>query len=580
MSNHLLVMSTVSPASVDPVSVSSSPALGIFDMVVVVVYVLGVVGLGICAGLRHKRSKGEAKDYFLAGGTLRWPIIGLALFATNISCVHLVSLAQSGFDTGLLNGNFEWMAGFTLILLGLFFAPFYIRSGVTTLPDFLERRYSRECRDWLAVMSIVSAVTIHIGFSFLTGGIVLRELFGINMYGSIVVIAVLTGLYTIVGGLMAVVVTEAVQTVVLVLGAAMITWFAWDKMGGWDPMVQTLRDSGEMIKLSMLRPAGDESGMPWYAVMLGYPVLGIWYWCADQTIVQRVLGAKDENHARVGPLFAGFIKILPVFIFVMPGLLAYTLYRTGGLDLSSLMYIDDSGQEVLNTKGVYGAMITQLLPAGLTGVMVAALLAALMSTVSGALNSISTLFAFDLYRKFRPDSSDHRLVLVGRVTAGIALLLAIGLVPLLDGYPSIFNGLNDIIAHIAPPVTCVFVLGVFWKGASAMSAKLTLWIGSALGTIVYALGKIGDVTPVASWLGALSGDSFMMMAVSLLICCVVMQVVFSLIWPVGERELASGLFWESPLDPLRERGWSGIGNYKLLALTLMVIMAVLYWVFR
>jgi solute:Na+ symporter, SSS family len=580
MADLLAVLSTVSSASGDPASVSGAPALGMIDMAVVAAYVLGVVGLGIVAGVRHKRTSGEAKAYFLAGGTLRWPVIGLALFATNISCVHLVSLAQSGFDSGLLNGNFEWMAGFTLILLGLFFAPFYIRSGVPTLPDFLERRYNRACRDWLAVLSIVSAVTIHIGFSFLTGGIVLRELFGINMYTSIVVIAALTGLYTVVGGLLAVVVTEAVQTVVLVFGAAMITWFAWDKMGGWGPMVQTLRDSGEMVRLSMLRSAGDGSGMPWYAVMLGYPVLGIWYWCADQTIVQRVLGAKDEDHARVGSLFAGFIKILPVFIFVMPGLFAYTLYRTGGLDLSSLRHVDDSGQVILDSKGVYGVMITQLLPAGLTGVMVAALLAALMSTVSGALNSISTLFAFDLYRRFRPGSSDRQLVFVGRVTAGVALLVAIGLVPLLDGYPSIFNGLNDIIAHIAPPVTCVFVLGIFWRGASAVSAKLTLWIGSALGAAVYVFGKIGDVTPVASWLGVISGDSFMMVAVYLLIACVVMQVLFSLIWPVGERELASGLYWNSPLDPLREKGWHGIGNYRLLAVALLGVMAVLYWIFH
>ena len=201
-------------------------------------------------------------------------MIGLALFATNISCVHLVSLAQSGYDSGLLNGNFEWMAAFTLVLLGLFFAPFYIRSQVATLPDFLEKRYCRACRDWLAVLSIVSAVTIHIGFSFLTGGIVLSELFNIDMYTGIVVVAALTGLYTIIGGLMAVVVTEAIQTVVLVLGAAVITLFAWQRMGGWEPMVDVLREQGELAKLSMLRPHGDADGLPWYAVFLGLSGVG------------------------------------------------------------------------------------------------------------------------------------------------------------------------------------------------------------------------------------------------------------------------------------------------------------------
>ncbi len=567
-------MSPVSASNVD------SAVIGWIDIAVTIIYILGVVGLGTWVGLRHNRKGGEAKDYFLAGGTLRWPMIGLALFATNISCVHLVSLAQSGYDTGLLYGNFEWMAAFTLVLLGLFFAPFYIRSGVATLPDFLEKRYSRECRDWLAVLSIVSAVTIHIGFSFLTGGIVLRELFGIDKYVSIVVIALLTGIYTIIGGLMAVVVTEAIQTVVLVLGATIITVFAWNKMGGWEPMVQVLEEQGEMIKLSMLRPHGDADQLPWYAVFLGYPVLGIWYWCADQTIVQRVLGARDENHARVGPLFAGLIKILPVFIFVLPGLMAYTLAQSGKLDLSSITSINESGEAVVNSKGIYGVMITQFLPPGLIGIMVAALLAALMSTVSGALNSISTLFSFDLYKRFKEDVSDHELVLVGRIATVVALLGAIGLVPLLDGYPSIFNGLNDIIAHIAPPVTTVFVLGVFWKGASAISAKITLWLGSALGVFVFLLGKLGSSTALALWIQSLTGGSFMMTAFYLLCICVMIQVLLSLQFPAGQSEINSRLYWDSPLDPLREKGWPGFANYRFIALLLVAIMAFLYYVFR
>lgn len=559
---------------------ATKSTLGTVDMLVTVVYIAVIVVIGIWAGVRHRKSSGEAKDYFLAGGTLRWPVIGLALFATNISCVHLVSLAQAGYDSGLLQGNFEWMAALTLVMLGVFFAPFYIRSGVTTLPDFLERRYCRACRDWLAVLSLLSAVTIHIGFSMLTGGIVLHTLFDVNMYTSIVVIAALTGLYTIVGGLMAVVVTEAIQTVVLVLGASLITYFAWDKMNGWQGMVEVLEQTGETVKTSMLRSSAESPDFPWYAIFLGYPVLGIWYWCADQTIVQRVLGARDKEHARVGPLFAGLIKILPVFIFVMPGLFAYTLVTSGRLDPTPMMSIDSSGAEVINTKGVYTMMITQLMPQGLVGVMVAALLAALMSTVSGALNSISTLFSYDLYRRFKPEATDTQLVLVGRVSAFVALLLAIGLVPLLQGYPSIFEGVNDIIAHIAPPVTCVFLLGVFWKRASAISAKLTLWIGSALGVVVFAVGKLGGQTGPAVWLESLTGGSFMMAAFYLFFVCVVMQGLFSLRWPAGTSEIESGLYWNSPMEPLRDKGWPGLANYRFLAGLLMAIMAILYYFFR
>jgi SSS family solute:Na+ symporter len=522
-----------------------------------------------------KQNSGSASQYFLAGRSLKWPSIGLALFATNISTVHLVSLAQSGFDTGLLNGDFEWMAAFTLILLALFFAPFYIRSGVATLPDFLEKRYDRASRDWLTVISVVSAIIIHIAFSMLAGGIVLKTLFGFNMYASVVVISVITAVYTIVGGLKAVVITESIQTVVLVTGAVIISASAWHRMNGWHPMVEALRASGGIDRLSMMRPSGDASGMPWYSVLLGYPVLGIWYWCADQTIVQRVLGARNENHARVGPLFCGFIKILPVFIFVMPGLFAYTLAHSGKLDLSSITASDGA----VNSKGIYTLMITQLLPTGLVGILVAALLSGLMSQVSGALNSISTMVSYDIYKRYRPHTPDARLIRTGKIAAGIALLFSLCLLPLLNRYESIFNGLNEIIAHIAPPITCVFLVGIFWRRASAVSAKLTLWIGSALGAIVFGVNKLYPATVLAK-------VPFMMMAFYLFCICLVMQVVFSVLYPgpatAGGSAATSGrrLYWNSLKEPLATKGWRGIGNYKFLSLVLLVTVTILFYLFR
>lgn len=545
------------------------------DIVISVFYILGIVTIGIWAGLRKKKIiiGNESNDYFLAGKSLRWPMIGLALFATNISCLHLVSLAQSGFDTGLLNGNFEWMAAFTLILLSLFFVPFYIKSKVATLPDFLERRYNKACRDWLAVISIISAVVIHIAFSFLAGGIVLKTLFGVNMYVSVIVIALLTGLYTIIGGLRAVVITESIQTIVLLSGAIIITVLCFNKVGGWSSLTETLQSTSNMDKLSMLRPSGDASRMPWYAIFLGYPVLGIWYWCADQTIVQRVLGAKDENNARVGTLFCGFLKILPVFIFVLPGLMAFVLVQKGIFNISSLQSINAEGQTITDTKGIYTLMITQLVPTGLVGVLVAALLSGLMSQISGALNSIATLVSYDLYKRFRPETNDHQLVKTGRISAGIALLVSIALLPLLNQYESLFNGLNDIIAHIAPPITTVFVLGIFWKKASAKAAQYTLWFGSALGAIVFILNKLYADTIVGK-------IPFMMMAFYLFCACIVMQVIFSYIYPVQHTDESKTLYWKSPLEPLRTKGWDGIGNYKILSLLLLSIMAVLYWIFR
>jgi SSS family solute:Na+ symporter len=545
------------------------------DLAISVLYFLGIVFVGLWTGLKKKTvSSGDASsDYFLAGQSLKWPMIGLALFATNISCLHLVSLAQSGFDTGLLSGNFEWMASFTLILLSLFFVPFYIRSKVATLPDFLEKRYNRACRDWLAVISIVSAVVIHIAFSFLAGGIVLKTLFGVDMYTSVIVIAFFTGLYTIIGGLRAVVVTESIQTIVLLTGAVVITVICYNKVGGWGEITNTLQASGELDKLSMLKPADDPTGMPWYAIFLGYPVLGIWYWCADQTIVQRVLGARDENHARVGSLFCGFIKILPVFIFVLPGLMAYVLAQKGIFDISSIQTIGDDGKIVTDSKAVYTLMITQLVPKGLVGVLAAALLSGLMSQISGALNSIATLFSYDLYKRFKPEAGDQQLVRIGRISAGIALVASIGLLPLLNKYESLFSGINDIIAHIAPPITTVFLLGIFWKKASAKSAQYTLWLGSLLGAVVFVVNKtyptsiIGDIP-------------FMMMAFYLFCSCVALQLILSYVFPVQHTESSAVLFWKSPLEPLSAKGWSGIGNYKFLSVVLLLVMTVLYWIFK
>lgn len=542
------------------------------DIIITIGYVLAIVTIGLW-GSRSGKKTVSSETYFLAGKTLRWPWIGLALFATNISCLHLVSLAQSGFDSGLLNGNFEWMAVLVLILLAIFFVPFYIRSGVVTLPDFLEKRYNRACRDWLSLISILSAIVIHIAFSFLAGGIVLETLFGVNMYVSIILITVLTGLYTIIGGLKSVIVTESIQSIVLIAGAVIITFFAWNKAGGWDGMVHALEQTNSTDKLSMVRPVGDPSGLSWLAVLVGYPVLGIWYWCADQTIVQRVLGAKDENHAKAGALFCGFIKILPVFIFILPGLFAYALYQNNLIDLSSLPRTVVNGEEVLNTKGIYTLMIIQLLPSGLVGILVAALLSGLMSQIAGALNAIATLSSYDLYKRVKPAATDKQLVSVGRWSAVIALAISLLLLPLINQYESLFTGINDIIAHIAPPITCIFLLGIFWKRASAKAAQYTLWIGSALGVLAFAINKIHPDT----FLGKIP---FMMMTFYLFVICMILQIALSYIFPVQHTEESKKLFWNSIWEPLQINGWKGIGNYKVLTGILLLTMVVLYWCFR
>jgi len=545
--------------------------IGSLDLAIVVAYLLGIVAVGCYAGLK-RRQDGEANRYFLAAHALRWPSIGMALFATNISCLHLVSLAQAGYDSGLLMGNFEWMAGFTLVLLSLFFVPFYIRAKVATLPDFLEQRYCRACRDWLAVISMVAAIVFHIAFPLSSGWIVLHGVFGIEKWTGILLICGLTALYTVLGGLAAVVMTETIQAIVLILGALVITAFAYARVGGWEHMVQTLQQADETIRLSVLRSSAVEKEFPWYAIFLGYPVLGVWYWFADQTIVQRVLGAQDENHARIGPLFCAVIKILPVFIFVLPGLIFYVLLKQGTV----------TGVTVANSKEVYGLMIKSLLPTGLFGVMAAALMAALMGNLASAANSISTLFSYDLWRRFRPDTPEHRLVIIGRTATFLSFVVGIALVPLLDLYESIFAALNDVIAHMAPPITCVFTLGVFWGRASSRSAKYTMWLGSALGVVLFALKTLHAWQPERfGWIPPLFYETpFMMMAFYMFCVCVALQVSLSYLLPKLAEEDPQRLYWASPLDALRSAGWPGIGDYRMLAGLVVLVMVSLYVVFR
>jgi len=525
------------------------------DIVVIFLYLGGIVGLGLWAWFRRKRTATSASAYFLAGETLRWPMIGLALFSTNISTIHLVSLAQEGYVNGLAYGNFEWMAAFLLIVLSFFFAPFYIRSRVATLPDFLERRYSRACRDWLAVLSILSAVFIHIGFSLYTGAVVLKGLFGIDINVSIFVTAALTGIYTIVGGLLAVVMTESVQTIILIGGSACVLVAGLIAVGGWSALATAV----EPVKLTILRTAAETPSLPWYSVFLGYPIIGLWYWCADQTIVQRVLGAKDERNARIGPLFTGFIKILPVFLFVLPGLIADGLVRQGKLPA-----INDSAD-------TYSVLINHLLPVGLKGVVAAALLAALMSTVSGALNSISTLFSLDLYKRWRPRTPDRRLTYIGRVVTFVGMILAILWSPLISHFQSIFQGIVALICYIAPPITAVFIWGVLWRRASAAGAVATLSIGSALGLAVFFLDWFKERT---GW-----NVPSMMATFYLFVICSVILAVLSYLKPHRHTAESEKLVWSSPLAALKSRVGSGGLDYRLVALLLFIVMIVLYVVF-
>jgi SSS family solute:Na+ symporter len=535
-------------------------AIPVLDLAVITVDLIGILVAGI---LSVRKLKLTSQVYFLAGRSLSWGYIGAALFAANISTIHMVGLAASGYTNGLVWGNFEWMATFTLILLGLVFAPFYFKSKISTLPEFLEKRYGPGARIFLAFMAIMGALFIHIGMSLYAGAAVFRQFFGIDVVSSILIISAITAIYTVLGGLKAVVVTETIQTVIFVLGAATLTVFAILALPGHG--IHSLAQLKAAVKpgqLSMLQ-AHSSAGLPWYAVFLGYPILGVWYWCTDQTIVQRVLGARTQMDAQRGPLFAGLLKITPVFIMVFPGVLGYVLFR------------DIIGADSNQTLPV---LIIQLIPTGIKGLISAALLAALMSTIAAALNSTGTLVAVDIIKRLQPEISDEKQVRIGRISSIVVMLLAMAWSTQGGRYSSIFEAINTIAAYLAPPITTVFLWGVFWRRGTKQAALTTLITGFSLGLVSFLvdLPVIGTEKIISHKLGI----PFMMQAWWMFCLCSAIFVAVSLLTPKPDSRNIEGLTWKSPLQVIAEGQLKGIGDPRVLAGFLLMAMIILYAIFR
>ncbi len=532
----------------------------VLDLAIIVVYMLAIMAAGVWS---TRRMKVTGQVFFLAGRSLPWGIVGAALFASNISTIHLVGLTASGYNEGLVWGNFEWAAVFTLVLLALVFAPFYFRSRISTLPEFLERRYSPASRSFLAFMAIVAALFIHIGMSIFAGAAVFQRFFGIDVVTSIVAVAVVVSVYTLLGGLRAVVVTETINTVFLLAGACTITAFAIFALPqhGIHSIAQ-FKAALKPDQLSMLQ-THSAVGLNWYEILLGFPILGIWYWCTDQTIVQRVLGARSERDAQLGPLMAGFLKILPVFVLVLPGTIAWVLFR------------DQIGSASNQTLPV---LITQLIPSGLKGLISAAVLAALMSAVSAALNSSGTLVAVDIVGRLRPGLSDRAQVNIARVSSAVVMILAVAWSTQGGRYSSIFEAINAIASNIAPPITTVFLFGVFWRRGTKEASLATLIFGFSLGAVCFLLDlpAFGSEKLITTGLGI----PFLMQAWWGFCLCSIVFVVVSLLTPPPAPEKVEGLTWEHPLEVILRAKLSGAFDPRIVAAVLTAVMVALYWIFR
>ena len=500
--------------------------LATIDLIIIGVYFLIVFAIGFY----FARKERDSTDYFLASRDIGWFAIGASLFVSNISTEHFIGLAGSGASSGLAVGHFEWLACLILLILGWVFVPFYLRSNVFTMPEFLERRFNRQCAVYLASISIIAYILTKISVHLWAAAIVLERVVGWSPMEAAIILVIATGIYTIAGGLSAVIYTEVVQTLVLLTGAIALTFIGLHRVGGF----AGLRAAVPASYFHMIKPISDPD-FPWTGIFLGAPILGIWYWCTDQVIVQRVLSARDEGHAKAGTIFAGFLKILPVFLLVVPGLIAFALYRN--------LFTTNAAGQVTNGDIAFPTLIINLLPTGLVGLMIAALLAALMGGMASVFNSASTLVTLDFYKKLRPDADEKKLVLFGRMATGVMVVLGLAWVPFIHLISSqLYIYLQSVQAYISPPIAACFVLGILWprlNGAGAISSLLTGFVLGAVRFVAEIFSARG--TEFNGLMFTLVKMNFLHYAIFMFIVCSIVLVAVSLVTPAPERRKLAGL---------------------------------------
>ena len=513
--------------------------MAFIDWVVIVSYFVVVFGIALWA-YRQEQGDDTPAGYFLGGRNVGWFVVGASLFVSNIGSEHLVGLSGTGADSGVAVGQFEILASLILLLLGWVFVPFYVKSGVFTMPEFLERRFSKGSRVYLTWISIVAYVLTKISVTLFAGGIVFETLMGVSFWTGALITVVFTGIYTIFGGLRAVVYTDMMQMVVLVVGSIIVTVAGLIQLGGPSGLIEAAPEGF----MSVWRPISDPE-FPWTGILFGAPILAVWYWCTDQVIVQRTLAARDIDHARRGTIFAGYLKALPLFIFVIPGVIAFALSETGELNL-------DSPDQALP------ALVGAVLPVGLRGMVVAGLLAALMSSLSSVFNSTSTLITWDVYREWRPTASDRELVWVGRVATAGLTVAGLAWIPFIQNISStLYTYLQSVQSYIAPPIAAVFILGLAWKRINAKGALTTLLVGFVLGAtrLILELVHGPEQEGLASgtiW-AAIAEFNFLHVAIVLFVICVLILIGVSLATaPPPEYKIAGLTYGTAEQDLLAE----------------------------
>ncbi len=575
--------------------------LHMLDWLVILGYFVLLIGVVWWAS----RKQDTTADYFLAGRNVGFFVIGASLFASNIGSEHVVGLAGQGATTGMAMAHYELHA-WIMVLLAWVFVPFYYRTGVYTVPEFLEKRFSPQVRMILSVVSLLAYILTKVSVTVYAGAKVFETLLP-ETFGSpqnafwigAVLTVILTGIYTIFGGLRAVLYTDTAQAVILLLGSFCITGIGLSMLGGWGELQATV--AAQADRFALWRPI-DDPEFPWLGILIGSPIVGIWYWCTDQYIVQRTLAAKDLRNARRGALWGGVLKVTPVLIFIIPGLIGYALHQRGLLEMpmkpvsaQTIANIERvelpvqtedrpagqpaaADQQIIDGDRVFASLVTGLLPVGLRGLVVAGLLAALMSSLSSLFNSSASLFTVDIYERLRPGQSQRHLVNVGRAATAAVVGLGLLWIPVMSAVSELglYHYLQSVQQYLAPPITSVFLLGLFWR---RMNAKAALW--ALLSGFVLGIGKLALQATFGAgklqnpaFLAAIADFNFLYFSSALFVFCVMMIILISLATPAPSPEKLEGTTYAS-LTPQDRAEIRASWNKWDILLTLIVLGLVI-----
>lgn len=514
-----------------------------------------------------KQKEEDTADYFLAGRNAGWVAVGASIFASNIGSEHLVGLAGTGYESGMAMAHWE-MHAWLILVLGWVFVPFYARSKVFTMPEFLERRYSPGARWFLSLISLVSYVLTKVAVTVYAGGVVFKTVLGIDEWMGIdffwisgIGLVAVTGLFTIFGGMKAVLYTSILQAPVLIIGSVVILISGLSAVGGWS---EVERHVGANIHL--IRPASDPQ-FPWTGVLLGSAIIGFWYWCTDQYIVQRTLSAKSQKHARRGTIFAAYMKLLPVFIFLVPGMIAYTMVQKGLLDLRS-------------SDEAFPALVSALLPSGLRGVVVGGLVAALMSSLASLFNSSATLFTVDFYKKLRPQSTEKHLVFVGRVATATVVGLGIAWIPLMRSIAAVlYEYLQNVQSLIAPGIAAVFLLGVFTTRATSAGGTVGLIFGFVLGMLRLVLDVFSERLDPEGWLYPIVAMNWLHYCILLFFATIAVILLVSAFTEKPSPEKIRGLTFASSTPEQRAETRASWNYWDVLHTAVILSVIVAFYVY-